>query len=53
MAAVYVREIAAATSQMRGMVPQRDTATDGSGKEVDGLTVVLEQPVGVVLVIPP
>lgn len=47
----YVREIAAATSEIRGTVTQRDTREDGS--EAGGLTVVLREPIGVVMVIPP
>ncbi|KAF2109817.1 Aldehyde/histidinol dehydrogenase, partial [Lophiotrema nucula] len=48
---VYVREIASATSELRGTVPQRPTAPDG--QEVGGLTVVVREPIGVVLIIPP
>ncbi|KAF2713207.1 aldehyde dehydrogenase [Pleomassaria siparia CBS 279.74] len=47
----YIREIAAATSELRGTVPQRATGPDG--KELGGLTVVVREPIGVVLVIPP
>jgi acyl-CoA reductase-like NAD-dependent aldehyde dehydrogenase len=47
----YVREIAAATSELRGTVPQRLAGPDGS--ETGGLTVVVREPVGVVLVVPP
>lgn len=46
-----MREIAAATSELRGTIPQRSTKPDGV--EVEGLTVVVREPVGVVLVIPP
>jgi acyl-CoA reductase-like NAD-dependent aldehyde dehydrogenase len=46
-----MREIAAATSQLRGALPQRSTRPDG--EEVAGLTMVVREPVGVVLVIPP
>ncbi|KAF2622321.1 aldehyde dehydrogenase [Macroventuria anomochaeta] len=46
-----MREIAAATSELRGTVPQRSTQPDG--EEVEGLTIVIREPVGVVLVIPP
>jgi acyl-CoA reductase-like NAD-dependent aldehyde dehydrogenase len=46
-----MREIAAATTQMRGVLPQRSTRPDG--EEVAGLTMVVQEPVGVVLVIPP
>jgi acyl-CoA reductase-like NAD-dependent aldehyde dehydrogenase len=46
-----MREIAAATSELRGTVPQRSTRPDG--EEVEGLTIVVREPIGVVLVIPP
>lgn len=46
-----VREIAAATSEIRGTVPQR--MPDDAGNEVGGLTVVVTEPIGVVLIIPP
>jgi acyl-CoA reductase-like NAD-dependent aldehyde dehydrogenase len=46
-----MREVAAATTQMRGVLPQRSTRPDG--EEVAGLTMVVREPVGVVLVIPP
>jgi acyl-CoA reductase-like NAD-dependent aldehyde dehydrogenase len=46
-----MREIAAATSELRGTVPQRSTRPDGG--EVEGLTIVVREPVGVVLIIPP
>jgi acyl-CoA reductase-like NAD-dependent aldehyde dehydrogenase len=46
-----VREIAAATTEIRGTVSQRETSPDGS--EGEGLTVVVREPIGVVLVIPP
>lgn len=48
---MYVREIAAATSELRGTVPQRREGRDG--EEIGGLTVVVRESVGVVLVIPP
>lgn len=48
---LYVREMAAATSELRGTVPQRATGPDGN--ELGGLTVVVREPVGVVLIIPP
>lgn len=48
---VYVEEIAAATSELRGTVPQRSEGADGN--ELGGLTVVVREPVGVVLIIPP
>ncbi|KAF1926996.1 salicylaldehyde dehydrogenase [Didymella exigua CBS 183.55] len=47
----HMREIAAATSELRGTVPQRGTGPDG--EEVEELTIVVREPVGVVLVIPP
>ena len=47
----YVREIAAATSELRGTVPQRATGPDGN--ELGGLTVTVREPVGVLLIIPP
>lgn len=46
-----IREIAAATSELRGTVPQRSTRPDG--EEVEGLTIVVREPIGVVLIIPP
>lgn len=46
-----MREIAAATSELRGTVSQRSSKPDG--QEVEGLTIVVREPVGVVLVIPP
>ncbi|KAF1354209.1 ALDH-like protein [Lizonia empirigonia] len=49
--AANMREIAAATSELRGTVPQRSTKS--SGEESGGLTVVVREPVGVVLIIPP
>ena len=49
-AIVYVKEIAVATSEIRGTVPQRTTGPDGN--ELEGLTVVVREPVGVVLIIP-
>ena len=51
VAAKYIREIAAATAEIRGVVPQRDSDESGVGKE--GLTIVNMEPVGVVMVIPP
>ena len=51
MAARYTREIATATGEIRGIVPQRDTDDDGT--EADGLTIVTTEPIGTVLVIPP
>ena len=50
-AVMYAREVAAATSELRGTVPQRREAP--GGEEVGGLTVVIREPVGVVLIIPP
>jgi acyl-CoA reductase-like NAD-dependent aldehyde dehydrogenase len=49
--AEYMREIAAATGELRGTVPQGTTGKDG--EESSGLTVVIREPVGVVLIIPP
>ena len=46
-----MREIAAATSELRGTVPQRSSRPDG--EEIEGLTIVVREPIGVVLVIPP
>ena len=51
IAAKYIREIAAATSEIRGLVPQRDTGDDG--EEEDGLTIITTEPIGSVLIIPP
>lgn len=48
---VFVREIAAATSELRGTVTQR--AEGPGGEEVGGMTVVVREPIGVVLIIPP
>lgn len=48
---VGIREIAAATSELRGTVAQRGEGLDG--EEKSGLTVVVREPVGVVLVVPP
>ncbi|KAF2467309.1 aldehyde dehydrogenase [Lindgomyces ingoldianus] len=48
---IYVREIAAATSELRGTVPQKSMGP--TGEEVGGLTVVVREPIGVVLIIPP
>ncbi|KAF2010489.1 aldehyde dehydrogenase [Aaosphaeria arxii CBS 175.79] len=49
--AMYAREIAAATSEIRGTVSQRLSKPDG--EEIGGLTIVVREPVGVVLIIPP
>lgn len=46
-----IREIAPATSELRGTVPQRSTMPDG--EEIEGLTIVVREPIGVVLIIPP
>lgn len=46
-----MKEIAAATSELRGTVSQRSTRPDG--EEVEGMTIVIREPLGVVLVIPP
>ena len=47
----YVRELAAATSEIRGTVPQQETGTDG--REAMGLTIVVKEAIGPVLIIPP
>lgn len=46
-----MREIAAATSEIRGTVPQRMGGPDG--QQISGLTIVVREPIGVVLIIPP
>jgi acyl-CoA reductase-like NAD-dependent aldehyde dehydrogenase len=51
MGAVLVRENAAATSELRGVVPQRGEGPGGA--ELGGLNVVIREPVGVVMIIPP
>ncbi|KAF2683990.1 aldehyde dehydrogenase [Lentithecium fluviatile CBS 122367] len=51
MGAVWMREIAAATSEIRGVVPQRSEGPDGT--EMGGLNIVVREPIGVVLIIPP
>lgn len=47
----YIREIAASTTEIRGTITQRDTKQDGT--EQEGLTLVVTEPVGTVLIIPP
>lgn len=47
----YIREIAASSTEVRGTICQRSTSQEGI--EVDGLTLVVTEPVGVVLIIPP
>lgn len=47
----YAQEIAASTVEMRGTICQRDTQQDGT--EQEGLTLVVTEPVGTVLIIPP
>lgn len=47
----HVRELAAVTSEIRGTVPQQDTEADG--KEAPGLTIVVREAIGVILIIPP
>lgn len=47
----WMREIAAATTELRGMVAQN--ATVGDGEDAGGLTITVREPVGVVMIIPP
>ena len=47
----WIREIAAATSELRGVVAQNSASS--SGEDVGGMTVVIREPIGVVLIIPP
>lgn len=47
----YIREIASSSTEVRGTICQRNTTQDGSAEE--GLTLVVTEPVGVVLIIPP
>lgn len=47
----YIQEIAASSTELRGMIPQRSTGPDGN--ESEGLTLVITEPVGTVLIIPP
>ena len=51
-AAKYMREIAAATTEIRGVIPQR-TTHHHTGMEEEGLTLVTTEPIGAILVIPP
>lgn len=46
-----VRELAAVMSELQDTVAQRSTKRDG--EEVEGLNIVMREPMGVVLVIPP
>lgn len=47
----WMREIASATTELRGVVPQN--ATGEGGTDVGGLTVTIREPLGVVMIIPP
>lgn len=47
----YIQEIAASTVEVRGTICQRDTQQDGT--EQEGLTLLVTEPVGTVLIIPP
>ncbi|OAF99560.1 ALDH-like protein [Paraphaeosphaeria sporulosa] len=47
----WMREIASATTEIRGVVTQN--ATGEGGADVGGLTVTVREPVGVVMIIPP
>jgi len=51
MSTTWMREIAAATSQIRGTVAQTMEGEDGL--EGAGLTIVVKEAIGVVLIIPP
>ncbi|CAI6340893.1 unnamed protein product [Periconia digitata] len=48
-----VREIAAATAEIRGTVSQRGVVPGSEGREGEGLTIVVKEAIGVVLVIAP
>lgn len=48
---VTAKEVAAATTELRGTVPQRMGGPDG--QQLSGLTIVVREPIGVVLIIPP
>jgi acyl-CoA reductase-like NAD-dependent aldehyde dehydrogenase len=48
---IWMREIASATTELRGVVAQN--ATGKGGEDVGGLTVTIREPVGVVMIIPP
>lgn len=47
----YIQEIACSSTEVRGAIAQRPGAADGT--EEDGLTLVVTEPVGPVLIIPP
>lgn len=47
----WMREIAAATSQLKGTVAQ--SLGEANGEDGGGLTLVVREPIGVVLIIPP
>jgi acyl-CoA reductase-like NAD-dependent aldehyde dehydrogenase len=47
----WMREIAAATSQLKGTVAQN--MGEANGEEGEGLSLVVREPIGVVLIIPP
>ena len=47
----YMEEIASSTTEVRGTIAQRPSNPDGT--EVEGLTLVVTEPVGPVLIIPP
>jgi hypothetical protein len=51
MGATWMREVAAATSELRGVVTQR--GEDVGGDELGGLNIVVREPIGVVMIIPP
>ncbi|KAK5952189.1 hypothetical protein OHC33_006662 [Knufia fluminis] len=47
----YMEEIASATSEVRGQIAQRPSKPDGT--ETEGLSLIITEPVGPVLIIPP
>lgn len=47
----YIEEIASSTTEVRGAIAQRPSNPDGT--EAEGLTLVVTEPVGPVLIIPP
>jgi acyl-CoA reductase-like NAD-dependent aldehyde dehydrogenase len=47
----WMREIASATTELRGVVAQN--ATGEGGEDIGGLTVTIREPIGVVMIIPP
>lgn len=47
----WLREIASATTELRGVVAQNATGQDGA--DVGGLTITVREPIGVVMIIPP